>query len=122
MRTKIGVVTSAKMQKTVAVTVHRYVMHPTYGKRFRRSKKFLADTNGFDIGEGDQVVISECRPLSKNKCFIVTEIKKQAPRLEDFKSEELEESVKRDHRDASYDKKEAKEKAKKKDTPSPITK
>lgn len=110
MRTKTGIVTSAKMQKTVAVTVHRYVMHPTYGKRFRRSKKFLADTNGFDLGEGDQVVITECRPLSKNKCFKVTEIKKQAPRLEEMKTEEIEQqNMKRDHRDSLADKKKLKE-------------
>ena len=104
MRTKIGIVTSAKMQKTVAVTVHRYVMHSTYGKRFRRSKKFLADTNGFDLGVGDEVTISECRPLSKNKCFIVTEIIKQAPRLEDIKTEDIEANTKRDHRDALAEK------------------
>ncbi len=105
MRTKIGVVTSAKMQKTVVVTVHRYVMHETYGKRFRRSKKFMADTNGMELGVGDEVVITECRPLSKNKCFRVTEIKKQAPRLADMKVEEVEMKTQRDHRDSLAEKK-----------------
>ncbi len=100
MRTKIGIVTSAKMQKTVVVTVHRSVMHSMYDKRFRVSKKFMADSTGFDLGVGDEVVITECRPLSKNKCFRVTEILKAAPRLAHIKTEEIELSTKRDHRDA----------------------
>ncbi len=109
MRTKTGTVTSAKMQKTVAVTVHRYVMHPTYDKRFRVSKKFLADTNGFDLGEGDEVVIAECRPMSARKCFKVTEIIKQAPRVAAMKTEEVEMTTKRDHRDTLAEKKKPKD-------------
>ncbi len=99
MRTKIGIVTSAKMQKTVVVTVHRSVMHAMYDKRFRVSKKFMADSTGFDLGVGDEVVITECRPLSKNKCFRVTELLKAAPRLAEVKMEEIELQTKRDHRD-----------------------
>jgi small subunit ribosomal protein S17 len=103
MRTKIGTITSAKMQKTVTVTVHRYVMHPTYGKRYRKSKKFLADTNGMELGVGDTVQITECRPLSKNKCFKVTEIVKKAVQVTAMKTEEIEGTQgKRDHRDAEY--------------------
>jgi small subunit ribosomal protein S17 len=105
MRTKIGIITSAKMQKTVAVTVHRYVMHPMYGKRFRVSKKFLADTNGQEVGLGDEVEISECRPLSKRKCFKVTDVRKRAPKLADLKMEEVEQKTKRDHRDSLAEKK-----------------
>jgi len=105
MRTKTGVITSAKMQKTVVVTVHRSVMHPLYGKRFRVSKKFLADTNGHDIGTGDEVVITECRPLSKRKCFRVTEIRKKAVRVAEMKTEEVEQQTKRDHRDILAEKK-----------------
>ena len=105
MRTKTGIITSAKMQKTVVVTVHRYVMHDTYGKRFRRSKKFMADTNNMDLGVGDEVEITECRPLSKNKCFLVTKLIKQAPKLAEFKMEEIEMTTKRDHRDALAEKK-----------------
>jgi small subunit ribosomal protein S17 len=100
MRTKTGVITSARMQKTVTVTVHRSVMHPMYAKRFRVSKKFLADTNGMDVAVGDEVVITECRPLSKRKCFKVTEILKKAIQLSDVRMEEVEQGTKRDHRDA----------------------
>lgn len=105
MRTKIGIVTSANMQKTVVVTVHRSVMHSTYDKRFRVSKKFLADSGELDLGIGDEVVITECRPLSKRKRFRVTEIKKQAPRLEEMKTEDIETATKRDHRDQLAEKK-----------------
>jgi len=103
MRTKIGTVTSAKMKNTVTVTVHRYVTHPTYGKRYRKSKKFLADSEGIDVGLGDTVIIAECRPLSKRKCFKVTEVTKKAPTIVELKSEEIEAMQgKRDHRDQNY--------------------
>ena len=69
-----------KMTGTVTVTIHRSVFHPKYKKRFRSSKKFLADTNGMDLGMGDMVTITECGPLSKRKCFKVTAIVKAAPR------------------------------------------
>src|SRR3990167_2275905 len=59
MRTKKGVITSAKMTGTVTVTVHRAVKHPLYQKRYRMSKKFLADTNGHDLWAGDEVTITE---------------------------------------------------------------
>ena len=88
MRTKTGTITSAKMQNTVTVTVHRSVFHPMYKKRYRMSKKFLADSNGNeDLGVGDQVVITECRPISKNKHFRVTEVLKRVPRVSDMKEE-----------------------------------
>ncbi len=105
MRTKTGVITSAKMQNTVAVTVHRYVMHRIYLKRYRVSKKFLADTNGQnDLGVGDEVVITECRPISKRKCFRVTEVLKRAIRVAEMKTEDIEQNMKRDHRDALVEK------------------
>lgn len=101
MRTKTGTITSAKMQNTVVVTVHRYVMHAKYGKRYRVSKKFMADTNGHaGLAAGDEVVITECRPLSKNKCFKVTEIKNKAIVTTSIKDEDVEKNVKRDHRDS----------------------
>lgn len=103
MRTKLGLVTSAKMMNTVTVTVHRYVMHAKYEKRFRRSKKFLADTNGMEVSEGDEVLIVETRPLSKRKCFKVTEIRKKAVKVDELKTDDVE-GIARDHRDASYKK------------------
>ena len=88
MRTKIGTVTSAKMTGTVTVTVHRSVFHPMYKKRYRMSKKFLADSRGVeDLAVGDLVTITECRPLSKRKCFKVTEVLKRAPRVSEMAEE-----------------------------------
>ena len=105
MRTKIGTITSTKMQNTVTVTVHRAVMHPTYSKRYRVSKKFLADSAGQEnLGVGDEVVITECRPLSKRKCFRVTEVLKRVPRTAELRTEDVEQNTKRDHRDAHYEK------------------
>ena len=74
MRIKKGTVTSAKMDKTVTVTVARSVMHPIYRKRFPVSKKFLADTAGMDVKEGDIVMIGETAPMSKRKRFKVIEV------------------------------------------------
>jgi small subunit ribosomal protein S17 len=87
MRTKKGIVTSAKMTGTVSVTVHTSVLHPIYKKRYRKSKKFLADSKGFDLAAGDSVLIAECRPLSKNKHFRVQEILKSVPRVSEMKEE-----------------------------------
>ncbi len=87
MRTKKGIITSAKMQDTVTVTIHRSVFHDKYKKRFSISKKFLADSKGFDLAVGDEVVIAECRPLSKRKYFRVQEVTKRAPRVSELKEE-----------------------------------
>ena len=88
MRTITGTITAAKMTDTVTVTVHRSVFHPLYRKRYRVSKKFLADTKGVtDLGLGDTVEITECRPLSKRKCFRITQVLKRAPRVSDIQEE-----------------------------------
>ena len=74
MRTKKGIVTSAKTEKTVTVAVTRLVMHPKYRKRYPMTKKFLADTNNIEVREGDEVLIGETRPVSKRKYFKVLEV------------------------------------------------
>lgn len=94
MTTKQGVVTSAKKTpNTIIVTVHSHAMHPLYKKRYRVSTKFMADTNGHDVNEGDEVVIVECRPLSKRKHFKVTEIVKKAQKVAEIKEDAALESV-----------------------------
>lgn len=88
MLTKVGTITAAKMTGTVTVTVHRSVFHPLYRKRYRVSTKFLADVNDMkDLGVGDSVTITECRPMSKRKRFKVTEVLKRAPRVSDMAEE-----------------------------------
>lgn len=117
MRTKKGIVSSAKMTGTVSVTVDRHLFHPIYKKRFRRSKKFLCDNNGMDLHEGDQVVITECKPISKNKHFKVTEIIKAAHRVSDMKEDSaIEKVIHRDKTGADAKaKKEVKESKKEKE-------
>lgn len=66
-----GVVVSDKMMKTVTVLVNRFVKHPKYGKFMNISKKYKAHDENNTYKEGDQVIIEECRPLSKDKTFTV---------------------------------------------------
>ena len=68
-----GLVVSTKMQDTVSVQIERAFRHKLYKKTIIRHKKYLADTNGLSITQGDVVKIQECRPLSKNKRFRVIE-------------------------------------------------
>lgn len=111
MRTKIGVITGAKkMKDTVTVTIHRSVLHPLYKKRYRVSTKFLADCKGMDLGVGDTVEITECRPLSKRKHFRVTQIVKQAPRVSEMAEESALQEVVNAKKNERNEKKEGNEK------------
>jgi small subunit ribosomal protein S17 len=68
-----GIVVSNKMEKTVVVKIERRVQHPIYGKVVLRTKRFKAhDLIGCD--EGDTVEIMETRPISRDKCWRVTQI------------------------------------------------
>lgn len=66
-RTLQGVVSSAKMDKTVRVKVVRTIKHPTYKKYVKRYAQYLAHDEGNTAQEGDLVLIAESRPYSKNK-------------------------------------------------------
>src|SRR6267378_2803631 len=68
-RTLTGRVVSDKMDKTVTVLVERRVTHPMYGKIVTRSKKYHAHDEKNECGEGDLVVIEECRPISRTKAW-----------------------------------------------------
>jgi small subunit ribosomal protein S17 len=71
---KVGVVTSAKMQKTVVITVERQGTHPLYKRVVRRSKNFMAHDEKNECRVGDTVRIEETRPLSSRKRWRVVEI------------------------------------------------
>jgi small subunit ribosomal protein S17 len=73
-RTKVGVVVSNKMQKTVVVAVENLVKHGMYQKYIKRTNKFLAHNENPAINVGDRVVIEETRPLSKRKRWNVREV------------------------------------------------
>ena len=66
-----GVVTSDKMNKTVVVSVSRFVKHPKYGKYYKVSKKYKAHDEENKYKIGDEVTIAETRPISKDKKFKV---------------------------------------------------
>lgn len=66
-----GKVVSDKMQKTVVVSVSRYIQHPKYKKFYSVSKKHKAHDENGEYKVGDTVIIEETRPLSKDKHFVV---------------------------------------------------
>ncbi len=72
--TKVGVVVSDKMDKTIVVRVKRQFMHPLYKKFVRLDKKFKAHDEKNDCHIGDTVEIQECRPLSKQKRWELSKI------------------------------------------------
>ena len=75
---RIGLVTSAKMEKTISVSIQRQVKHPVYGKIIKKTTKLMAHDEANDAGEGDTVRIMETRPLSKNKRWRLVEIIERA--------------------------------------------
>ncbi|MCB0566951.1 MAG: 30S ribosomal protein S17 [Phaeodactylibacter sp.] len=75
---RVGVVTSNKMDKTIAVSVERRLRHPIYGKFVKKSNKFIAHDEKNDCNIGDVVRIMESRPLSKSKRWRLIEIIERA--------------------------------------------
>lgn len=73
-KTKIGVVTSNKMTKTITVQVERRIKHPIYGKFVKKSNNFHAHDEKNECSIGDTVRIMECRPLSKTKRWRLVEV------------------------------------------------
>ena len=78
VRSLSGRVVSNKMDKTVSVLVERKVKHPLIGKVISKSKKLHAHDEENACQEGDIVTITEGRPLSKHKTWVVTNIAKKA--------------------------------------------
>jgi small subunit ribosomal protein S17 len=77
-KTKIGVVTSDKMEKSRVVLVERLVKHPLYKKYIRRSSKFMAHDETNDTKTGDKVKIIESKPLSARKRWKIIEVLERA--------------------------------------------
>jgi small subunit ribosomal protein S17 len=77
-RTKVGVVVSNKMMKTVVVAVESLSKHGMYQKYVKRTSKFLAHSESPDINIGDRVVIEETRPMSKRKRWAIKEVLEKA--------------------------------------------
>lgn len=71
---RVGIVVSDKMDKTIVVAITERVQHPLYKKIVSRTKKLKAHDEKNECGIGDKVLITETRPLSKDKCWRLVEI------------------------------------------------
>lgn len=78
IRTQQGRVTSDKMDKSIVVTIERFVKHPIYGKFVKRTTKLHAHDENNECGLGDLVEIKECRPLSKTKSWTLVKVLEKA--------------------------------------------
>lgn len=77
-KTRVGIVTSDKMDKTVVVTIKNRVRHQLYNKIVNDTVKYKAHDENNECGVGDKVLIMECRPYSKDKRWRVVEIIEKA--------------------------------------------
>ena len=75
---RIGVVESAKMDKSITVSVRRRMKHPMYGKYMKRSSTFMAHDEEDEARAGDTVRVMETRPISKNKRWRLVDIVERA--------------------------------------------
>jgi len=67
VKQEVGIVISNKMQKTIVVKIENRYPHPIYYKTIIKTKKYLAHDELEECNIGDQVLVQECRPLSKRK-------------------------------------------------------
>ena len=77
-KSRIGVVVSDKMDKTIVVAIEHRVKHPLYKKIVKHTKKFKAHDELNEARVGDKVEIAETRPLSKDKCWRLVSIIEKA--------------------------------------------
>lgn len=73
-KTRVGIVKSNKMEKTITVVIEKKVAHPIYKKYFKKTKKLMAHDPNNECSIGDTVKIMETRPLSKNKRWRLVQI------------------------------------------------
>ena len=77
-KTRVGIVTSDKMDKTIVVSIVDNVKHPLYGKIVKRTDKLKAHEENNECKIGDRVKVMETRPLSKDKRWRLVEIIEKA--------------------------------------------
>jgi len=77
-RTLVGKVVSDKRAKTITVLIERRTKHELYGKIVARTSKYHAHDENNECKSGDVVEISECRPISKTKAWVVTRVIEKA--------------------------------------------
>ena len=74
VKEKVGIVISNKMDKTIVVNVESRYSHPIYSKIMVKTKKYLVHDENEECNIGDQVLVKECRPLSRKKRWILERI------------------------------------------------
>ena len=77
-KSRVGIVSSDKMDKTIVVSVEEHVKHPLYGKIMKRTYKLKAHDEKNECGIGDKVTVMETRPISKDKNWRLVEIIEKA--------------------------------------------
>ena len=80
-KTRVGVVVSDKMDKTIVVAVRDNVRHPLYNKIVKKTYKLKAHDENNECNIGDTVKVMETRPLSKDKRWRLVEIMEKAKQL-----------------------------------------
>ncbi len=73
-KTRVGIVISTSMDKTIVVEYTNRVPHPRFKKIIKRSKKFYAHDEKGEAAVGDKVSIIETKPISKKKCWKLVEV------------------------------------------------
>ena len=81
IKERFGTVVSDKMDKTVVVSIENRVTHKKYGKIISKTKRYKVHDEKNECKVGDSVVISETRPLSKTKRWMLKEIKQRYVKL-----------------------------------------
>jgi small subunit ribosomal protein S17 len=74
VKEKIGIVISDKMNKTVVIKVENRYPHPIYAKTVVKTRKYLVRDEKSECNIGDQILVQECRPLSKRKRWTLNKI------------------------------------------------
>ncbi len=77
-KTRVGIVVSDKMDKTIVVAIRRRVKHPLYGKILNKTDKLKVHDENNECGIGDRVRVMETRPLSKDKRWRLVEVVEKA--------------------------------------------
>lgn len=77
-KTRIGLVSSSKMDKSITVSIEKRVKHPIYKKYFKKTTTFMAHDEKNECSEGDIVKIMETKPMSKRKRWRLVEIVEKA--------------------------------------------
>lgn len=77
-KTRVGIVVSDKMNKSITIKIDRTIAHPTYGRVVRVSSRLMAHDEKGEARVGDRVLVMETRPLSKMKRWRLVEVLERA--------------------------------------------